>query len=362
MEREVITLNGERDVTLTTYTQRAGGEFRRAPRRPAVLILPGGGYAMCSEREADPVAFAYLAAGFQAFVLRYSVGKHAAWPNPLDDYEQAMALIRSRADDWGIYRDKVAVVGFSAGGHLAGVAATSARERPNAAVLGYAALGGCGTPANTGAPAVASAVDDLTPPCFVFASASDVLVPVTNSIEFIGALAQAGISFESHIYAFAPHGFSTGVDALEDPDGLCSRALHWVADSVAWLGDVLGLPGEEGMGEPAVTDGLRSTMPRPFRSTVRWATCLAVPRRACSSRASRCLLRCSPWLVTLRAVQLRRVRVQGSHRAYRSVPFCVTHAFRSMRSSGWSRRFLPSKTAPLPNRRTLWTSRASWIG
>ena len=82
MEREVITLNGERDVTLTTYTQRAGGEFRRAPRRPAVLILPGGGYAMCSEREADPVAFAYLAAGFQAFVLRYSVGKHAAWPNP----------------------------------------------------------------------------------------------------------------------------------------------------------------------------------------------------------------------------------------------------------------------------------------
>lgn len=250
MEREVITLNGERDVTLTTYTQRAGGEFRRAPRRPAVLILPGGGYAMCSEREADPVAFAYLAAGFQAFVLRYSVGKHAAWPNPLDDYEQAMALIRSRADDWGIYRDKVAVVGFSAGGHLAGVAATSARERPNAAVLGYAALGGCGTPANTGAPAVASAVDDLTPPCFVFASASDVLVPVTNSIEFIGALAQAGISFESHIYAFAPHGFSTGVDALEDPDGLCSRAPHWVADSVAWLGDVLGLPGEEGMGEP----------------------------------------------------------------------------------------------------------------
>lgn len=250
MEREIITLNEERDVTLTVYTQGAGDEFRRAPRRPAVLILPGGGYTMCSEREADPVAFAYLAAGFQAFVLRYSVGEHAVWPNPLDDYEQAMALIRSRADAWGVYPDKVAVVGFSAGGHLAGVAATSARERPNAAVLGYAALGGWGTPANTGAPAAASAVDALTPPCFVFASASDTTVPVTNSIEFIGALARAGISFESHIYAFAPHGFSTGTAALEDPARLCSRAPHWVADSVAWLGDVLGLPGEEGMGEP----------------------------------------------------------------------------------------------------------------
>ena len=250
MRQEVITLNEEREVTLTAYIQGCSGEFRRAPQRPAVLILPGGGYAMCSEREADPVAFAYLKAGFQAFVLRYSVGEHAVWPNPLDDYEQAMTLIRSRAEEWGVCPNKVAAVGFSAGGHLAGVAATTAKERPDAAVLGYAALGGCGTPANTGAPAVASAVDDLTPPCFVFASASDTLVPVGNSIEFIGALAQAGISFESHIYAFAPHGFSTGDAFLEDPSQLCSRAPRWVEDSIAWLGDVLGTPGEDGMGEP----------------------------------------------------------------------------------------------------------------
>ncbi len=250
MHVEAIELNPARNVTLTAYLQPTDGEFRRVVRRPAVLVLPGGGYTMCSDREADPVALAYLKAGFQAFVLRYSVGEHAVWPNPLDDYEQAMALIRLQAEIWGVYPDKIAVVGFSAGGHLAGVAATSAHERPNAAVLGYAALGGCGTPANTGAPAVTPAIDDLTPPCFVFASVSDTLVPVQNSIEFIGALANAGISFESHLYAFAPHGFSTAEPALEDSAGMCSRVPRWVDDSVAWLADVFGAFEDGGLGEP----------------------------------------------------------------------------------------------------------------
>lgn len=60
------------------------------------------------------------------------------WPNPLNDYEQAMTLIRSHADTWHIYEDKIAVIGFSAGGHLATAAATLAQNRPNAAILGYA--------------------------------------------------------------------------------------------------------------------------------------------------------------------------------------------------------------------------------
>ena len=54
--------------------------------RPAVMVIPGGGYAMCSDGEAEIVAYPYLAAGFHAFVLRYSVGEHRAWPNPLDDF------------------------------------------------------------------------------------------------------------------------------------------------------------------------------------------------------------------------------------------------------------------------------------
>lgn len=71
---------------------------------------------MCSEREADPVALAYLEAGFQAFVLRYSVGEGVVWPMPLEDYEQAMELLRAKAEEWSLYPDKIAVAGFSAGG------------------------------------------------------------------------------------------------------------------------------------------------------------------------------------------------------------------------------------------------------
>ena len=135
MQTEIITLNQHRNVTLTAYIQPVGGKFSNITKRPAILILPGGGYQYCSDREADPVAFSYLQAGFQAFVLRYSVAEHNTWPNPLGDVEQAMELIRSR-EDWNVYEDKVAVAGFSAGGHLAAAVAAMSKNRPNAAASG----------------------------------------------------------------------------------------------------------------------------------------------------------------------------------------------------------------------------------
>ena len=138
MRTEKITLNEERNVTLTAYLQETGGRFDYISARPGMLIIPGGGYQYCSEREADPPAMAFLKAGFQVFILNYSIGKDARWPNPLEDYEKAMELIHARAEEWKVYEDKVAVLGFSAGGHLAACAATMAEHRPAAAVLGYA--------------------------------------------------------------------------------------------------------------------------------------------------------------------------------------------------------------------------------
>ncbi|WP_049783368.1 alpha/beta hydrolase fold domain-containing protein [Mahella australiensis] len=88
------------------------------------------------------MAFEYLRAGYHAFVLRYSIKENAVWPNPLNDYEQAIELIRSRAEEWHIYEDKIAVLRFSAGGHLALAAATMSKNRPNAALLGYAFIRG----------------------------------------------------------------------------------------------------------------------------------------------------------------------------------------------------------------------------
>ena len=139
MKAQEIILCEERNVTLTAYIQEVDGEFGFS-KRPAMLVIPGGGYAMCSDREADHVAAAYLKAGYQAFVLRYTCTPKGKWPLPLEDYEQAMALIEERADEWHLDKTKIAVVGFSAGGHLAACAATVAEHKPAAAVLVYPAI------------------------------------------------------------------------------------------------------------------------------------------------------------------------------------------------------------------------------
>ena len=96
MKTETIVLNEERNVTLAAYIQETEGEFGFS-KRPAIMVLPGGGYAMCSDREADAVAVAYLKAGYQAFILRYTVRNKGSWPLPLQDYEDAMALIKTKA-------------------------------------------------------------------------------------------------------------------------------------------------------------------------------------------------------------------------------------------------------------------------
>lgn len=251
MRTETIVLNEKRNVTLTAYIQETGGEFRYVTRRPAVLVLPGGGYQFCSDREADPVALPYLKAGYQAFILRYSVKEDAVWPNPLEDYEQAMELIRGKAEEWKLYENKIAVIGFSAGGHLAAAAATMAKNRPNAAILGYAVAGADVKGCNSSAPDTIAAVDKDTCPCFLFATRTDNVVPIINSIRFMEALADVGISFESHIYAYGPHGFSTGDTSIQSKDTqICARAPHWVEDSIGWLRDVLGEFGDGCMTEP----------------------------------------------------------------------------------------------------------------
>ena len=254
MKYEEIVLNEERNVTLTAMVQGVGGEYRGISARPAVLILPGGGYMFCSDREADPVAMPYLKAGYQAFILRYSVMENAAWPNPLDDYEQAISLIRERAEEWHVIPDKIAVIGFSAGGHLAGAAATMSVNRPNAAILGYAVLRR-DTSLEIGAdhPGIVEHVDENTCPCFLFATRTDSVVPIQNTLDMMNALNRFQTSFECHIYGYGPHGFSTGDPSIQSLDSLFPRrAADWVEDSIAWLQDLFGNFGAQGMTAPVL--------------------------------------------------------------------------------------------------------------
>ncbi len=252
MKYEVISLNQERNVTLSALIQDVGGEFRGITARPAVLVIPGGGYQFCSDREAESVAFAYLKAGYQAFILRYSVEPYSKWPQPLEDYDQAMEYILAHAEQWHVIADKIALVGFSAGGHLAGAAATIGRNRPAAAILGYPVLRE-ETALELGGnlPGIPELVDENTCPCFLFASRTDGVVPIQNTLDMLNALNRYQTSFECHIYAYGPHGFSTGDHSVQSCETLIpARAANWVTDSIGWLRDVLGDFGNSGMTAP----------------------------------------------------------------------------------------------------------------
>mgnify|MGYP002625149782 FL=1 len=255
MKKEIINLNAAHNATLTCYLWEGDAEYQTIGKRPGVIVIPGGGYEMCSEREADPVATAYFQAGYQAFILRYAIQGNKTWPNPLQDYEHAISLIRANTEEWKVYPDKIAVVGFSAGGHLAGAAATMSQNRPNAAILGYAVLSKESSAMwNPSAPDIVSHVDADTCPCFLFHSRSDRLVPVTNTIEFIEALEKTGVTFETHIYSFGSHGFSTANQMMQgpQPDTISSRAQHWVADSIGFLQEIFGTFGNREMNKPLV--------------------------------------------------------------------------------------------------------------
>lgn len=240
MKTEIITINKERNAQLTAYIQKTEGRYINTEKRPAIIILPGGAYEFCSDNESDPIAMVYLRAGFHAFILDYSVAEHKAWCNPLDDYEKAYRLICERGEEWKIDTSRIAVIGFSAGGHLAGCAATISDCKPRAAILGYPVLNRATTNFySTTAPDVVSSVDESTCPCFIFASRNDNTVPIENAVELLAALNEHGVGYECHIYSKAPHGFSVadGSVNINEAD-ICSRTPHWTADSIAWLKEV----------------------------------------------------------------------------------------------------------------------------
>ena len=102
---------------LYTYVQERFEEFSADRVRPAMVVIPGGGYAMTSDREGEAIAIAYLTKGFNSFVLKYSV-KPVAYPYQLIEGCMAIAYVRENAEKLGIDKDLIAAIGFSAGGHL----------------------------------------------------------------------------------------------------------------------------------------------------------------------------------------------------------------------------------------------------
>ncbi len=245
MKIQTVKLSGGEKVTLTAYILDSSKEMSNMLKKRAVLICPGGAYRFCSDREAEPVAMAFLAQGYNAFVLRYSLGKGASkFPRPLNDAEEALELIRKNADEWCIYEDKIAVIGFSAGGHLAAALSTMGRVRPNAAILGYPCI--LDTSSDVLAepiPSLEKEVDDKTPPTFIFSASNDTSVPIENSLEYASALDRYKIPFEMHIFQNGGHGFSIATKVVfSNEDSLKANAYtkRWLKMCFDWLDGVLG--------------------------------------------------------------------------------------------------------------------------
>jgi acetyl esterase/lipase len=238
MKTETIKLSAGEDVTITTYLLDSSNEMPNTQMRPAVLLCPGGAYNFCSAREAEPVAMAFLAEGYHVFILRYSLRKNAKFPQPLRDAEESLSLIRENAQEWGVDRDKIAACGFSAGGHLAACLGTMGRMRPNALILIYPVI--VNIPGHILAvpiPDADKAVDEQTPPVFIFHTRDDTAVPITHSLCFMNALDKAGVSFESYILQSGEHGFSlakpvtsSGLKKYNNPD-----AAKWFTLCTSWL-------------------------------------------------------------------------------------------------------------------------------
>jgi len=238
-------------VSLEAYLPSEGEKL------PSVVILPGGAYFALSDREGEEVAEYFASRGFASFVLRYStmhpsfdeptteINPHTRFPEPLNETAAAIKLLRDHAGDLGIDPDRIVLMGFSAGGHLAanycnewncghiaaalGVNAESIR--PNACVLCYAAtklhrssvtmnLAVFGPDENVTADmlerySAAENVNRDTPPTFLWHTVTDKMVSVEQSYKMAEALASEGIVHELHVFSSGDHamGLSEGLPA-----------------------------------------------------------------------------------------------------------------------------------------------------
>lgn len=258
-----------RNPTLTCYLPQNLIEMgKENEMRPTILICPGGGYAHCSEREAEPIALKFLNWGFNAIVLRYSCAPHR-YPIQLREVAAAFEEIYDNAEEWHCDTNKVGVIGFSAGGHLTAhysnvYNSDAVREvfpdskKPNFAILSYPVISADETFAHKGSLinllgtyplgddvakySCEKLVTQDTPPTFIWHTTTDQAVPVKNSLVYATALAENNIPFSVHIYPYGVHGLSTVDHLTNDEDRLDAKTLlaeGWLNEFKKWFDNTL---------------------------------------------------------------------------------------------------------------------------
>lgn len=247
-----------------TLTEMAGCRTKR----PCILVFPGGGYEKLSEREADPVAFAFFNRGYQVFILYYSLKEQAQDMQVLMEGSAAIMTIRDHSEEWNVQDDQIAVCGFSAGGHAAGsvgilwnhprlkekMDTRNGRNRPNAMILAYPVItagefahqgslhwisGGPEGSAENAFWALERHVDCHMPPTFVWHTVEDPTVPVENTLLLVNALQKNKISYECHLYPHGGHGMSVCTAEVGCPQ---PHVRSWVELCGQWLQTLFSFP------------------------------------------------------------------------------------------------------------------------
>lgn len=232
--------------------------------KKAILVIPGGGYScLATDREGESIALAFLARGFNAFVLKYSVGRVRTFPAQLIEAATAIKHIKDNAKEYDIDPEELFVVGFSAGGHLAASCGILWKHeeiykaldmpygynKPKGVMPIYPVVNGhvnsfkniwCTdepTEEQKRQTYLNLHVDQDSAPAFILHTFTDETVPVQDSMDLGNAYVKAGVPFEMHIYPKGPHGMAlankytawAGKEEYTNPE-----IAKWVDMAVAW--------------------------------------------------------------------------------------------------------------------------------
>ncbi len=254
---------------LHCYVAENNAEIDINRKHPAMLVLPGGAYAICSFREAEPVCQKYFAYGFNTFYLDYSVTP-IHYPYQLTEAVMAINYIRERSEELNVDKNKVSAVGFSAGGHLCATLGSlfdceevkkiftpTENTRPDAVILSYPVITSgekghkesfynlCGNNEQLIEKLdIGNCVNERSAPAFIWATRDDNLLEVKNSLVVANAYEKYGLPFALHIYGKGWHGLSVADKTVYPNDDYKACASvsvgDWVKYSVEWLNE-LGL-------------------------------------------------------------------------------------------------------------------------
>ena len=248
---------------LTAYLLDNSPEIDPERRRPAILLLPGGAYIGCSDREAEGVALQFLAKSFQVFILRYSCTP-SCYPVQLIEASMAMAFIRRNCEEFLVDRERVGVMGFSAGGHLAATLSVLYNDhrvydvfdleieenKPDFSILCYAVLDNRvgheisfqnvsgGDEELREYLSMPEQVHDDVPPTFLWCTANDGAVDSRNSLYYAAALKEHNVPYELHIFESGVHGLSIAdreTMPVDMPQYYNENVQKWVPLCVNWL-------------------------------------------------------------------------------------------------------------------------------